>query len=110
MTQARSKKDGKGSVKQGGQVGSRPTGDAGKSFGKKFGKRQEKRRRKFFGREKIEQREGREGKLPNQKRNRKNREQAKTAENKTGRKTAEKKYIIIIRKERNRESGGHRFF
>ena len=65
------KKDGKGSVKQGGQVGSRPTGDAGKSFGKKFGKRQEKRRRKFFGREKIEQREGREGKLPNQKRNRK---------------------------------------
>ena len=65
------KKDGKGSVKQGGQVGSRPTGDAGKSFGKKFGKRQEKRRRIFFGREKIEQREGREGKLPNQKRNRK---------------------------------------
>ena len=66
------KKDGKGPVKQGGQVGSRPTGDAGKSFGKKFGKRQEKRRRKFFGREKIEQeKEGREGKLPNQKRNRK---------------------------------------
>ena len=63
------KKDGKGSVKQGGQVGSRPTGDAGKSFGKKFGKRQEKRRRKFFGREKIEQeKKGRERNSPETKR------------------------------------------